>query len=227
MQQLLLFILALYPLRQGYVNDFSHTLQPDTSRFLEKQLAAFQRDEGVPLVIVVVPGLGGKPISDVSQEYFANWQIGHVSRDSGILLLLAPKEAQSYIDLGYGLEDSINEKLAKEISEKVVNPLLAKGAVDQAAIEAARAIFMAFQYTLGGSPSSSFFSNRVLLIFLGSIPLLYLVARFAATRFFFLSPIIGFALGCSQSFGLGVVLGALGLVMVFLSYIIKTHALRR
>lgn len=227
MMTLLFFILAIFPTRSGYVNDFSQALGVESRSRIEKELSLFQKEEGVQLIVVVVPALDGKAIKDVSQEYFTRWQIGNQGRDSGILLLLSVQDASSYIDLGYGLEDSINERLALEISEKVINPLLVAGDVNGATKSAVQAIFTAFEFTAEGKASYSFFSNKALWMFLLSIPLLYMVARLAPTRFFVLSPIIGFALGYTQSLGLGVVIGALGIVMVVLSYILKHGALRR
>src|SRR5688572_15643747 len=106
MKYLLLFMLAIFPQKSGYVNDFSGTL---SNRGLEQDLARFQKEEGVQLIVVIVPDLGGRTIRDVSQDYFARWQIGHNGRDRGILVLLSVQDKSSYIDLGYGLEDSINE----------------------------------------------------------------------------------------------------------------------
>jgi uncharacterized membrane protein YgcG len=223
----LLFILAIFPNRSGYVNDLSHALKPESRALIENQLMIFEKEEGVQFIVAVVPALDGRSIRDVSQEYFVRWQIGHNGRDSGMLLLLSVQDASSYIDLGYGLEQGMNEQVALEISEKVINPLLAKGDVDGALKAAVQAIFTAFEFTPEKKSSSSFLSNPALWMFLLSVPLLYMVARFAPTRLFFLSPTIGFALGYTQSLGLGVAIAALGIVMVVLSYILKHGAFRR
>src|SRR5260221_14750266 len=89
--------------RSSYVQDLSHSLQPKTKALLEKQLASLEEQEGVQLVVVVVPTLEGKSIEEVSAQFFNRLQPGHLGRDSGILLLIAPKELNSYVELGYGL----------------------------------------------------------------------------------------------------------------------------
>src|SRR5574338_1483906 len=222
----LFFLLATSP----YVTDSTKMVTAPTKTLLEKQLKSLEAQEGVRAVVVIVPSLEGQAIQEVSQSYFNRLQVGRMNRDSGILLIIAPKEHESFIDLGYGLEDYINQQKAEAICHDVINPILRKGSVDQAVKEGVQAIFQAMGKSFGeegAEGTRSIYTTTHLVMFLLSMPLLYLIARTAPSRFFFLSPLIGFVTGITQSIVLAIVLAFLGAVMVLICYMLKKYARRR
>lgn len=208
--------------RQGYVNDYANSLTAKKKLFFEKELQSLDAKEGIQFVVVVVPDLHGQPIQGLSQQFFARWQIGHLHRDSGILLIVSPKE--SFIDLGYGLEGFISTKQAQDICTSVINPMLQQDKLAEAVEKGISAVFSTIGVAFANeeiSETRSIYTTRSALLFFLSLPLLYLVARLAPTRLFFLSPVAGFCAGITQSLGLAIVLGAFGCVMVLICYILK------
>ncbi len=215
------------PANKGYVNDLTNSISQQESAFLDQQLRAFEAMEGVQIIIVVVPSLEGQPIQDVSLKIASEWQVGPRGRDSGILMLIARSEAKAYIDLGYGMEANINDQMAQEIATKTMDPLLARGKTYKAIEAGTSKIFADFGKSMGpAGPVSvgSFWDMTSLIIFLAAIPLLYFIARSAASKHMWISPTLGFLTGLTQSIGLAVSLGALGGLMVLICYLLKTYA---
>ena len=110
--------------QKGYVNDYTNSLDAKTVSFLDKQLQSLEKEDDIVLVVAVVQTLQGKPIQDVAQDFFTRWQIGHKSRDSGILLVISLDEKEAFIELGYGIPEPITEVDAVRISQEVIRPLL-------------------------------------------------------------------------------------------------------
>lgn len=192
--------------------------------FLENEIAHLKSVTGIQLLVYIPADLHGQSIEDESMHFFSQWQLEHSAHDSTLLLLIAPKEKLCFIDLGYGLDDLITTSQAKKICETEILPLLQNNKSQEAVEVGIRAIFHALGASFiaeGGIHTRAVYTTRALVIFVGTIICLYFVARLAPTRFFFLSPTIGFIAGYFQSIGLAVVLAALGLVMVVLSYLLS------
>jgi len=224
-----LLVSLQFPQETGYVNDLTHTLSEEQISYLNQQLKSLETQEGVQLVVVVVESLEGKGVQDQALQIAGEWQVGHKGRGSGILLLIAKKEGVASIDLGYALEQNITDDRAQQIINTTIDPLLKKGKLDDAIQEGLSAIFL--QFGKGMSPGGaiavgSFWDMTGLILFLGSIPMLFLIARFAASKYIWVSPTIGFFVGLSQSIGLAVVLACMGALMVLICYLIKTFASR-
>jgi uncharacterized membrane protein YgcG len=215
------------PTEKGYINDLTNTLSEQQIAYLDRQLRSFEVQEGVQLIVIVVDSLEGKSIGDLAQQIAGEWQIGHKGRDSGILLLVAKKEGEAFIDLGYALDQNITDVKAQEIVNTYINPLLKKGKLEKALEVGLTQLFLAFGRSMGqGGVVSvgSFWDMTGLIIFLGSIPMLFIIAKFAASKYIWVSPTVGFIVGYTQSIGLAVVLGCMGALMVLICYLIRTFA---
>jgi hypothetical protein len=108
----------------------------------------------------------------------------------------------------------------KKISETKITPLLVEKKPQEAIDTGIRQVFSALNAsftTEGETRTRAVYTTSAAIVFVLTIICLFLVARFAPTRYFFLSPLIGFCAGLIQSIGLAIVLGMLGLVMVLIS----------
>lgn len=214
------------PTNKGYVNDLTSSLDEKQTAYLDQQLRTFEAQEGVQIIIIIVPSLEGQTVDAMAQTVASSWEVGHRGRDSGILMLFAKKEGESYIDLGYAMEASINDEMAKTISKETIDPLLKRGKVYNAVERGTAKVFAAFGKSLGtgGAISvGSFWEMTSLIIFLVAIPILYLTARFAASKHMWVSPLLGFILGMTQTLSLAVALACLGGLMVLICYVIRTY----
>ncbi len=105
----------------GYVNDFAKILDPNTIERLNSILSTFEQQTSDEIAVVTVDTLEGMTIEDYAVKLYQQWGIGKKGKDNGILILVAPKEKQVRIEVGYGLESIINDaKAGRIIREKMV-----------------------------------------------------------------------------------------------------------
>lgn len=111
---------------QVFVQDQTGILSQDAIETLGKELEAYERETSVEIAIRVVDSLdlSKKTIREYSYELFQDLGIGKVGLDNGILLMLAPKNRQVAIELGYGIEPYITDVDAKNYIENRMVDLL-------------------------------------------------------------------------------------------------------
>ena len=115
------------PPLQGRVNDRAGVLSPAERGSLEERLAAYERQTGHQLAVLIVPSLEGDPIEDFSIRVVESWQLGKKGRDDGILLLVAVQDRQMRIEVGYGLEGDLPDARASRIVRELIAPAFAQG----------------------------------------------------------------------------------------------------
>lgn len=95
---------------------------------IAKHLAAYQRDSGHELFVVIAPSLdAGMSVEQCAVAVFQNWKLGRKGVDDGVLLLVAVKERKIRIEVGYGLEGVLTDARSSRIIHEVMQPLLARG----------------------------------------------------------------------------------------------------
>lgn len=118
---------AAYPAPQGFVNDFAGVISAGAKSKMEGFLTSFERSTGNEVAVVTLPSLDEQPIEDVAVELYEQWGIGKKGQDNGVLFLIAPNERKTRIEVGYGLEGSINDSLAGRILDEAVLPRFREG----------------------------------------------------------------------------------------------------
>jgi len=119
--------LAAFPKPTGFVNDLAKVLPGGTKAKLEAVLQSFEKQTGNEVVVATLPSLEERPIEDVAVDLYAQWGIGKKGKDNGVLFLVAPTERKMRIEVGYGLEGTINDALAGRIMDQAVLPYFKKG----------------------------------------------------------------------------------------------------
>lgn len=104
-------------------NILDETQEDDLSAKLDKLEASTQHQ----MVVVTVPSLGGRDIKPFATDLGNAWGIGRKDFNDGIIILLAPNERQVRIAVGYGLEDTLTDKLCAEIIENFMLPEFRQG----------------------------------------------------------------------------------------------------
>lgn len=116
-----------FPRPTGYVNDFAHLMDPAARSSLDARLAQFDRTTGNQIAIAIFPDLGGVPITDFTVRLEEAWKVGRKGKDNGVLLLVALRERQVRIEVGYGLEGRITDADAGAIIRQVLAPAFRQG----------------------------------------------------------------------------------------------------
>jgi uncharacterized protein len=105
----------------GRVVDTAEIISAEVEVQLADRLEFLEKDTGVQLVVATAPSLDGREIDTYSLDLAKAWGIGSAERDDGLLLLVAPNERKVRIEVGLGLEASVNnEEAAKIIYDDII-----------------------------------------------------------------------------------------------------------
>ena len=111
-----------FPDYNGYVNDYTGTLSAEWKTKTENLVQAVREETSCEIAVAVIDELGGASIEEYTVGLFTKWGIGKKDNDNGALLLVALKDRQLRIEVGYGLEAIIPDLRAKDIIDDVITP---------------------------------------------------------------------------------------------------------
>lgn len=129
-----------FPPAQGYVSDYAHILSPEAKSAIVNLLRELERKTQAEVAIVTIPGLDGEELNTYAVELFQTWGIGKKGKDNGLLLLIAMKERETRIEVGYGLEGVIPDGLAGEIIRTQITPYFKQKKYDSGLLLAASSV---------------------------------------------------------------------------------------
>ncbi len=116
-----------FPPLTGRVVDEAHIVpQPAAARMTAK-LASLESQSGIQLVVATVNSLAGDEIEPYANALFRAWGLGEKTKNNGVLLLVAPNEHKVRIEVGYGLEGTLTDALAKIIIANAMVPRFKSG----------------------------------------------------------------------------------------------------
>jgi uncharacterized protein len=118
------------PLTQP-VNDFAHVIDPDNAMAMDMLIRSLEKTTGDVVVVATIDTF--QPYADIRDyavKMFENRGrgIGQKEPDNGLLILLAVKDRQVWVEVGYGLEEFITDGFAGETSRKAMAPEFRRGA---------------------------------------------------------------------------------------------------
>jgi len=129
-----------FPSLTGRVVDDANILSPPTKAALTTKLEALEAKTSRQLVIVTVPSLQGYEIEDYGYQLGRAWGIGEKGRDTGVLMIVAPKERRVRIEVGYGLEGVLTDALSTVILQDRVLPRFRTGDFEGGVVAGADAL---------------------------------------------------------------------------------------
>ncbi len=112
---------------KALVTDLTGTLSKDESAQLETELTEFERHKGSQLALLIVNTTAPETIEQFSLRVVEAWKLGRKGTDDGVLLTIAKKDRTLRIEVGYGLEGSLNDATARRIIDETVVPHLREG----------------------------------------------------------------------------------------------------
>jgi uncharacterized protein len=118
---------------QGYVTDLAGVINPATRQKIELLATEVEQKTGAQIAVVTVSSLEGETREQYAADLYRHLGIGAKKKDNGALLLIAPKDRQYKIEVGYGLEPVINDARAGDVGRDMV-PDLRKGDYSAAAL---------------------------------------------------------------------------------------------
>jgi uncharacterized protein len=115
------------PLLSGRVVDAANIIPQAVSDRITAKLASLESKSGIQLVAATVKSLEGDEIEPYANALFRAWGLGEKNKNNGVLLLVAPKEHKARIEVGYGLEGTLTDALAKIVITNAMVPRFKTG----------------------------------------------------------------------------------------------------
>ncbi len=105
------------------VTDLTGTLSAAERQSIEQKLAAWERDTGNQLVVLMVPSTQPEPIEAYAIRVADAWKIGRKGQDNGVVFLIAKNDRKLRLEVGYGLEGVLTDLTSRRIIAETVAPL--------------------------------------------------------------------------------------------------------
>jgi uncharacterized protein len=116
-----------FPALSGRVVDEANILPAATRSALDARLAALEAATTDQFVVVTLASLQGYEIADFGYQLGRAWGIGQKDKNNGVLLIVAPKERDVRIEVGYGLEGDLTDAVTRLIIENSILPKFRSG----------------------------------------------------------------------------------------------------
>ncbi|MGB9379796.1 TPM domain-containing protein, partial [Candidatus Binatus sp.] len=116
-----------FPTLTGRVVDNAGILSASNQSELTALLAAHERLTGQQVVVVTLDSLQGFSIEDYGYQLGRYWGIGQKDKNTGAMLIVAPKEHKVRIEVGYGLEGTLTDAISRTIIENDILPNFKRG----------------------------------------------------------------------------------------------------
>jgi uncharacterized protein len=109
------------------VIDQTATLTDSQRRALEDKLAAFERERGSQVVVLLVRSTAPEDITDYTQRLGDAWKIGRKEIGDGVLLVVAKDDRQLRIATAKAVEGAIPDLIAHRIIDGAITPRFKQG----------------------------------------------------------------------------------------------------
>jgi uncharacterized protein len=126
---LLLLFLALFaditqyfPKLDGRVVDTANILSNSAKEQLTTLLKEHEDKTSNQIVVVTLKSLNGYEIEEFSYQLGRYWGIGQKDLNNGVLLVISMEEKKLRIEVGYGLEGALTDKISYEIINYTLKP---------------------------------------------------------------------------------------------------------
>ncbi len=114
------------PLRTQ-ITDTTSTLTNAQKSSLTDTLIAFEKRKRSQIAVLIVGSTGDWAIEEYAVKVFETWKLGRKGIDDGILIVVAIQDHKTRIEVGYGLEGTIPDAIAKRIIEEFMIPRFREG----------------------------------------------------------------------------------------------------
>ncbi|MCM2288802.1 MAG: TPM domain-containing protein [Sulfuritalea sp.] len=139
------------PALSARVTDLTGTLDTTQRGRLEAQLAAIDRSGRAQIAVLMLPTTQPETIEQFGIRLAEAWKVGRKGADNGAIVIVAKDDRKMRIEVGYGLEGSIPDAIAKRIVAERMAPLFKQSDF----FGGLRAAVEALDQALGGSPSGA------------------------------------------------------------------------
>ena len=115
-----------FPNLTGHIIDEVSLLTSTQKNNIENILKVHENNTSNQIVVVIIKSLEENSIEEYSNELGRYWAIGQKDKNNGVLLVIAMQEHKIRIEVGYGLEGALTDKISHEIIEYTIKPKFKK-----------------------------------------------------------------------------------------------------
>ena len=117
-------VVALNPVPPltGHVIDQTGMLTTEQMTTLEQTLTAFEARKGSQLAVLMIASSAPEAIEPYALRVAELWKLGRKKVDDGAILVIAKDDRAMRIEVGYGLEGSLNDATSKRIISDIILP---------------------------------------------------------------------------------------------------------
>lgn len=115
------------PALTARVMDQTGSLDAPALAAIEQRLAAFEREHGAQVVVLIVPTTAPEDIADYTQRLGDAWKIGRKDVGDGVLFVVAKDDRRMRIAPAKRLEGAIPDLMARRILDQAVAPAFRRG----------------------------------------------------------------------------------------------------
>lgn len=119
-------ITTSFPKLTGLVVDTAKLLTQNQKDILTSILKIQEEETSNQIVVVTLNSLEGYEIAEYSYQLGRHWGIGQKDKNNGVLLVISLNDRKLRIEVGYGLEGALTDKISHEIIEYTLKPSFRK-----------------------------------------------------------------------------------------------------
>lgn len=162
-----------FPKLEGRVIDEANLLSPGVKKDINNILKNEENKSSNQIVVVILNSLNGYSIEEFSYQLGRFWGIGQKDKNNGVLLVISMKERKIRIEVGYGLEGALTDKVSHEIINYTIKPNFKANQYELGILKAVNEIIKATQGEYIAKTKSedfnSFFDATIPLVFFALI----------------------------------------------------------
>jgi uncharacterized protein len=111
------------PPPEQYFNDYAKGVPVAVAADLNATLQAFEKQTSNQVVVAVFPKMeSDSSVNDYAQRLAESWKLGRKGKNNGVVLFVFMKDRTMDIEVGYGLEGTLPDVLAKRIIDEEIKP---------------------------------------------------------------------------------------------------------
>ena len=115
------------PALAARVTDLTGTLSKEQRAALEETLKAIEEQTTAQIAVLLVPSTAPETIEQYSMRVVEAWKLGRKGVDNGLLLLVAKNDRKLRMEVGYGLEGTIPDAIARRVIAETITPHFKQG----------------------------------------------------------------------------------------------------
>lgn len=150
-----------FPKLDSRVIDEAKILSPNVKKDIDLILKEEEEKSSNQIVVVILNSLHDYTIEEYSYQLGRYWQIGQKDKNNGVLLVISMDERKIRIEVGYGLEGALTDKIAYEIINYTIKPNFKANQYELGILKAVNEIIASIKGEYVSKPKNSEFNDVI------------------------------------------------------------------